>query len=377
MRVLHLRASPFLGSPEKLLLNQCRRLDARRDDYLFAVFDEHPGGGNAFVARLEDLGRTVVRLPSSLWAIGDAVRAVVTLARREQVDVLCSHDYKSNAVGWLAAGRLWKPLVVVFHGRTSHDGKVRLYERLDDHVLRRSTLVVAVSQDGRRRLGARGVRGSRVVVIPNALDAESGAWSTDGPIRRRLRLAAQDPLLVFSGRLSPEKGVDLLLSAMERLVGARPRLTLVVLGCGPEEPRIRARVARIGLASNVHLLGFQRDVYPFLREMDFAVLPSLSEGMPLAILEAYAARKPVVATRVGGVPEVVDHGLTGLLVPPRDPIALAEAMEELIRDRERAAAMGEAGARRLAAEFTVKAQTDRYLEAFERALCANRPTTRS
>lgn len=375
MRVLHLRASPFLGSPEKLLLNQVRRLDTRRADYLFGVFDEQAGGGNAFVARLEELGQTVFRLPAGLSDAGAAVRRVVAAARYAQVDLLCSHDYKSNAVGWIAATWLRRPLVTVFHGRTSHDRKVRMYERLDDCLLRRSTLAVAVSHASRRRLESQGVPRDRVVVIPNALDEDTTVGHADGTIRRRLLVAADAPLVVFSGRLSREKGVDVLLRATERVVAARPTVTVVLLGCGPEEPRIREGIARSCLTRNVRLLGFQEDVYPFLREMNFGVLASRSEGMPLAILEAYAVRKPVVATNVGGVPEVVDHGRTGLLVEPADPVALAEAMLELIRDEDRAARMGEAGARRLAEEFTIQSQTDRYLGTFERALCVRSTTT--
>lgn len=375
MRVLHLRASPFLGSPERLLASQVRRLDAARARYLFGVFDEQGGGRNAFVARLTELGQRVFRLPGSRSSMAAALRGVVAAARAGQADLLCSHDYKSDVIGWLAASWLGRPLVAVFHGRTSHDRKVRAYERLDDWLLRRSTLVVAVSHAGRRRLEARGVRRDRVVVIPNALDANVVSGPADGAIRRRLRLAPDAPLVVFSGRLSREKGLDVLLRAMARVVAVEPAVTVVLLGTGPEEARVREGIAQRGLGRHVRLLGFQHDVTPFLREMSFGVVPSRSEGMPLAILEAYAVGKPVVATNVGGVPEVVEHGRTGLLVEPEDPVALAAGMIELIRDGARAVRMGEAGARRLASDFTVEAQTERYLETFERALCERSTTT--
>jgi glycosyltransferase involved in cell wall biosynthesis len=176
--------------------------------------------------------------------------------------------------------------------------------------------------------------------------------------------AAGGPVVLYAGRLRTRKGVAVLLEAFARLRTERPEALLVLAGDGEQRPALEAQARRLGIAAAVHFLGAQpRDAMSArYAAADLFCLPSLYEGFPLAILEAMAAGLPVVATAVAGVPEAVDHGVTGLLVPPEDAAALARALGELAADPERARRMGEAGRRRVETEYAIPRVAAAYLE---------------
>jgi glycosyltransferase involved in cell wall biosynthesis len=165
--------------------------------------------------------------------------------------------------------------------------------------------------------------------------------------------------------LRPEKRFDVLLRAAARLV-ARPGLRVVIVGAGPERGRLETLAAELGLAEAVMLLGARTDVPDVIRAFDVAVNCSDFEGTPLSVLEYMDAGLPVVAARVGGLPSLIDDGVHGLLVPRRDPAALADALDELLADGDRRRAMGAAGRRRRSAEFDLEVMVDRLEDLYER-----------
>jgi glycosyltransferase involved in cell wall biosynthesis len=175
------------------------------------------------------------------------------------------------------------------------------------------------------------------------------------------------------GRLSPEKGFDVFVRAAAIVARHRPDVSFVLYGEGPLRPALEELIRREGLVGRFVLGGFRQDLPAVLPQLDVAVSSSHTEGLPVALLEAMAAGLPVVATRVGGTPEVVADGVTGLLVPPNDPAALAAKVMALLDDPRRAA-MGEAGRRRVRDEFTFEAMAERYERLFARV--ARQPACR-
>ncbi|HUP41708.1 MAG TPA: glycosyltransferase family 4 protein [Thermoanaerobaculia bacterium] len=175
--------------------------------------------------------------------------------------------------------------------------------------------------------------------------------------------SAGGPVVLYAGRLRTRTAVAVLLAAFARLRAEHPAAVLVVAGDGEQRPALEAQARRLGIAAAVRFLGAQpRDAMPALyAAADLFCLPSLYEGFPLAILEAMAAGLPVVATAVAGVPEAVEHGVTGLLVPPEDAAALARALDELAADPERARRLGEAGRRRVETEYAIPRIAAAYL----------------
>jgi glycosyltransferase involved in cell wall biosynthesis len=207
----------------------------------------------------------------------------------------------------------------------------------------RAAVVVAVSDTVRRRLIAEGrAPAGRVVTIPNGVT----------PAPRHHRAERRDGHLVgVVSRLEPEKGVDVFLDAAAEVVRAVPTCCLLVVGDGSQRERLEARAARLGLEHRVQFLGWRTDAREIIGTLDLLAVPSRSEGLPLATLEAMSAGVPVVGSMAGGIPDLLDQGRTGLLAPVDDPRALASACIALLRDPARARQLGEAGRRRAASYF--------------------------
>jgi glycosyltransferase involved in cell wall biosynthesis len=218
-----------------------------------------------------------------------------------------------------------------------------------------------------RSVGLRSVGGvaSKVHVVANGVDVERFPASTDAnETRRRLGLAPGDHLMTMVGTFKRQKGHCYLIDAMAAVADRFPQLHLVLVGDGELRDAVDEQVIAAGLSSRVHLLGSRRDVPELLSASNSFVLPSLWEGLPVALVEAMACGLPVIATAVSGTSQVMVSGATGWLVPPGDTPRLAEAMAELLRDPERAAAMGATARKRVTAWFSARHQAQQLAELF-------------
>jgi glycosyltransferase involved in cell wall biosynthesis len=305
--------------------------------------------------------------------IAEALRCVLALAGAGRVQVLHAHQLLSPAtVGLLAAPLTRLPLIVNPHacGRVGDVGilsgtvlgRVRLRA-----VIERADAFVAVSRRIREELLAAGAPPLSIWDIPNGVDTDrfSPAQASEKEMTRRALGLPQGPLAVFVGRLAPEKGVDVLVRAWPQLLGRVPGARLCIVGTGSEEPRLRALARALHVEESVLFAGGASNAAPHTRAADLAVLPSRSEGMPVALLEAMSCAVPVVATRVGGSAEVLEQGVTGTLVPPDRPAAIAEAMAEVFLGGRAAARRAEASRAYELAHHSIRAVTDRYLALYE------------
>jgi len=284
----------------------------------------------------------------SLAFVAGGVRAVLRLTR--QVDVLHAHQLLSPSTVGLAASPLTGlPLIVNPHAcgdigdvgvlSRSAVGRARLHA-----VVRRADAFVAVSRAIRDELVGAGAPPAKVWSIGNGVDTDRFAPAAGGEravIRRALGLPG-GPLAVYAGRIAPEKGVDVLVEAWPEVVARAPAARLAVIGGGPEQARVHELARALGVAGSIAFVGGVPDVAPYLRAADAAVLPSRSEGMPVALLEAMSCGLPVVATRVGGSAEVLADAPAGWLVPAEDPRALSDALAEAFLDGDAAGRRGAA-----------------------------------
>ena len=366
MNVVHLTASTFFGGPERQMLG----LAAALPPSVRTTFVSFSEGGRcaAFLDEVRTAGFDAVALAHDTPRLLAAARELAGVLRRTGCDVLLCHGYKADLLGRVAARRVGVPAVAVSRGWTGEDRKVRLYEWLDRRHLRLMDRVVCVSagQATRVRRWCR-VPAGRVTVIHNG--ARLGAFASPDPTARG-RLLDLFPgrrvsrVVLAAGRLSPEKGFGVLVEAAAAVLRDDPAAGVVLFGDGVLRPELGGRVRELGLADRFRMPGFRTDLDSLLPAADVVVLPSLTEGLPNVALEAGAAGVPVVATAVGGTPEVVADGGTGFLVPPGEPGPLAARLSELLANPDLRARMGTAARRRMRESFTFEAQAAAYLELF-------------
>jgi len=327
----------------------------------------------AFVA--DELGVRVERVPElsrEISPLRDA-RAALRLAcliRRERPQILHTHTAKAGAVGRLAAmlaGDARPPIVVhTFHGHVlrGYFDPVRSagFRLLERALAKGSTALIAVSPQVRDDLVALGVAPKeKFVVIRLGIELEERIAAAPGARAetRRLLGVPQDAFVVgWIGRMTGVKNTDDVLAALRLLHDRGVDAYLCMVGDGPDRDRVERRAHDLGVVRRCLFLGYQEEVAPYYAAFDGMILPSVNEGTPVSAIEALAAARPVVATRVGGVPDVVEDGVDGFLVDPGATDQLADRLEQLARDPELRARMGEHGRRRVPARYAVERLVD-------------------
>lgn len=330
------------------------------------VSDRHDGPPADHVARERvprfDLGAR--RLLDPL-ALGRLVR----LLQRERIDLLHAHGQDASILAAAASTIRPTDLAVTRHVLEEPAGDAR--ERARAHLalaaLRRADAVVAVSRAVARELGpSAGVPDERVHVIHNGVETDryvpSRLERSREAIRRSLGLGEEDRVVLLPAVMREGKGHGRLLSVLPALRRRVPGLRVLLAGSGELEDELRREARHRGVGGVVRFLGFRSDIPELLAAADLVVLPSLSEALPTVLMEAAAAGRPVVATRVGGAPEIVRDGETGLLVPPDDPGALVQAVSGLLLDPDRAWRYGRSARTLAERRFDMRRQVDWTLE---------------
>ena len=356
LRICHVMSADLWAGAEVQLATTAAYLSAQPDVRLSAVLFND----GRLAAELRAIGVAVTVIDETRTSALRILSRLTRLMTFERFDVVHTHRYKDTVLGALAARFAGVPHVVrTVHGL--HEPatgwaalKLRVYEALDMLALRRlADVVVAVSSHMAEQLRQSGYRPSMVTSIHNGINPlQPAAPATSARVRRELGISPHALVIGTAGRLVPVKGQADLIRAMARILPTMHAARLLIAGEGPLQDDLVALAARLGITDACVFAGHRADVHDVLAAMDIFVLPSLSEGIPMALLEAMSLGVPVVATRVGGMPEVVQHRATGLLVPPGDDGALADACLELAQRREWATEIGAAGRRVVTEEYT-------------------------
>ena len=291
-----------------------------------------------FIAAAREQGVDIEVIPERRRFDLSVLLALRDLVAHHRPDLLVTNSVKSHFLVWRS--HLWRkrPWVAFHHGYTETDRKMRLYNRLDrwslPHADRLVTVCSAFAQDLSRSTG---VPAEKITVQHNSIRRPLPVDPVEvETLRKRLSLAAAERVVLSVGRLSREKAHLDLLHGFKRLQATNPEILcrLVIVGDGPERVRLEAAAESLGCKERVIFTGQVADVRPFYALANVFVLPSHSEGSPNVLLEAMAANVPVVATAVGGVPEMVRNNESALLISPNDPTALAAATSRLLTERE-------------------------------------------
>jgi glycosyltransferase involved in cell wall biosynthesis len=289
-------------------------------------------------------------------------RELRRLIREERFDLVHAHIYASASASAIAVLGTGVPLVVTEHTEALWQGRRERWA--SRRVYRRAEHIIAVSSAIRQRLIERdAVPPERITVIHNAVipAPDTSPSALPGDLR-------EGPLVGVVARLQPEKGVADFLRAAARVCTAVPDARFLVAGDGPLREELLALAGRLGVGERVRFLGYRADARAIVGLLDVLVVPSLTEGTPLIVLEAMAAGIPVVASAVGGIPDQIRHNKEGLLVPAGDPAALADALLELLQDPDRARSLGEAALRRADSEFNHATMVRRIEAVYHAAL---------
>jgi glycosyltransferase involved in cell wall biosynthesis len=359
------------GGPEKTILNQPRFLPGYRnvcaymhppDDAGFAEIRRRAGQYGAPLESVPDRGPWDLRV----------LQRLLELCRRERVAIWHGHDYKSNAIGLLLS-RCWPMrLVTTVHGWVKHTRRTPLYYGIDRFCVRRFERVICVSPDLRDECVGRGVPRPRCVLIENGIDtAEYRRTGPTAEAKARLGIASDQLVIGAVGRLSAEKGFHLLIRAADELLHRGMDLRLLIVGDGDERPRLECLISALGREDRIQLLGYRADTTALYQAMDVFVLSSLREGLPNVLLEAMALEVPVVATRIAGVPRLVQHEANGLLVDAGAQEALTDAIARLMTSAELRARLAAEGRRTIEHHYSFAVRMQRIREIYDELLSSN------
>lgn len=346
--VLHVILSLEIGGMEQVVADLVQALDRQRFRPVVACLEAL----GPIAEEIKAKGIEVIRLPAMVPVLSFLYPApLIRVIRESGAAVIHVHSgcwYKTAVAGRLAGV---KNIIYTEHGRTFPDHRAII---LMDRIFSRITAkVVAVSEELAAYLReVVRIPADKISVILNGIDLNRFPVTGNGPPGR--------VIIGVIARLAPVKDLATLLRAMRTVLRECPGAVLQVIGDGPERDRLELLAAELGVSDGVRFFGFRRDVPEILAGFDIFTLSSLSEGTSVTILEAMAAGKPVVATRVGGNPAIIEEGVNGFLVPVSDPAELALALLRLIHDEALRRSMGTANRAKAAREFGIRAATARY-----------------
>ncbi len=378
MKVLHLINSLELGGAESLLYNLISFFQKNTPHVHNDLCTLYQPG--YFARSLKEAGVPVHCLkpaPKSAYGLTffDKYEVVfaghlVALIKQQQYDVIHTHLFPASLAASLSSLAVRNtPWVFTEHSAWNRRRAVPLLRILDAFVYSRFQRVVAVSSQVANALTAwqPGIK-HKLHVIPNGVPIPDIS-ENKAQIRDKLGLPLDASLILFVGRLSHIKGVDILLRSLSRLNGREYRAMLA--GTGGQGDELEQLAIQLGVRDKVDFLGLRDDVSRLMLAADCLVLPSRWEGLPMVVLEAMARAKPVIASAVGGIPEVIQDGITGWLVPPEDPLALAETIKMVLSSPEMACSVGCAARELITTEFSIDVTAHRTLELYEKLLKAN------
>ncbi len=360
MRVLQLLASTGYYGAEGVVSQLSRSLVELGCDVIIALFNASQMADHGLITRARNLGIDLLDIPCSGRLDFAAISTVKSILQQRKIDLLHTHSYKANFYGLLAARLSGVPVVATCHNWTNRTRSLRAYGSLDKRLLRFFDHVVTVSESTSKTLIEEGFDAARVTMIGNGIDTNQNAHS-----RWNFEETGDGAATLGTvSRLSREKGVDVLVRAVAELRRQGLNVRCRIAGDGPERSSLLALATELGVGAHIALEGFCSDVPLFLAGCDIVVHPSRIEAMPLAVLEAMAAGKPIVATTVGSIPTLIQDGHSGILVPPDDPHALSHGILRMLNDGALRRSAGFAARRYVIQHCDVRLMAQKYLQLY-------------
>jgi glycosyltransferase involved in cell wall biosynthesis len=366
--VLHLIETSGPGGAEKMLISMVEHLEESKYRSIICLLSDGWLNSMLHERRFETIIIPQTRSLDYAW-----LSRLLFILRNRRCHLMHAHEFAMNTYASMASVITGTPIVTTVHGKSYYPDKC--HRRLAYRFVSKRSTMVAVSNDIRQFLVTNiGINDDNVMTIHNGI--EFNLYHPDNfpsdNIRSDLNIARNQPVIVSVGNLYPVKGHFYLLKALKIIKKQFHNIILIIAGRGNLLGELQKQASELNIHQNVLFLGFREDIHAILHAADIFILPSISEGLPLAALEAMACEKPVVASNVGGIPEVVIDRQTGLLVPARNPDSIAQKVQLLLRNNNFASKLGKRGRIRAETEFSVTKMVGRYVSLYENALLNKR-----
>ena len=364
--VLHLVSSVGMFGAENALLNLARELSHTSDfNPIIAVFRNSQNPHTEIADAAEKYGIEAIVIDCNGRFDSRAILGLRRLLRERNIRLLHTHGYKADFYGVLATRLTDCRLVPTCHNWTRADSMLSLYSILDRFLLRRFDGIATVSDVLREDLSGSSPTRQTIVQINNGIPLEDCLSSESrGAIRAEFGIPGNSRLVTTVGRLSREKALDIFLEASARFLPQYEDVRVVLVGDGPQRRELELLASRLGIDDRVHFTGTVQGMDRIYALVDMFVISSHTEGLPMTLLEAMAYRRPIVATRVGSIPGVLEDGARGLLVDPGDATALAGAVADLLSDTVRSRELGERAYDRVRDEYSSARMAEKYLSLY-------------
>jgi glycosyltransferase involved in cell wall biosynthesis len=373
IQVMQLIAPITIGGAEKVVLMLLDHLNRDRFEVQLGCFISGNRPENVFLDRVrQNYGE-----PEIIWMRKtvdfDNIRQLRDILIRDKIQILHTHGYRSDIIGYLATRKLQVARIATVHGYAPTNTKLRLYEWFDRRKLRYFDRIICVSESIQADLIRHQVSENKLTLVPNAVAATNGSDHQEqaqakSEICHRWGIVPDSILLGTIARLSPEKGLSSLIQAYSSVIINEPKLKLLIVGDGPERNQLQMLVNRLSLNGNVIFCGFQSAIESYYNAFDLYILSSITEGLPISLLEAMSMSKPVIATAVGGVPNLIIHHQTGLLVPPEDTAGLAESIRWAVSHPLEMLTMGKAARLKVVQNYSITEWKQRIESIYDEAV---------
>lgn len=336
INILHLHSSSGFYGAESVVINLGKALDRVGYHPIIGSIEVDELTLSAFAREAIEKKLDIEILVSRAKFSPIAIFKIAKLVREREIRVIHSHYNKATVLGYFASRITGIPLIETNHlfpPMPLSDKKLQLYAKIGAFFLRYAEKTVAVSNEIKGRLERRGVPGEKISVIKNGIDVEeceAAYLSKRTATRRELGIKEGDLIIGGVGRLTEQKGFEYLLEAAKEVLKTRGNIIFVIVGDGEKREELIRYTHELGIEKEFMFLGFRKDILSVLAAMDIFVMPSIHEGLPMAMLEAMAIKVPVIVTAVGEIPEVIVDGANGILIKPRDVEALASKIAYLI-----------------------------------------------
>jgi len=367
-RVLIMIATDPIGGPGKGLFQLLKHASGKTFDYLLCNFNVEGRPEGQFIEEARRRALNLILLDQRAMFDPLLILQARKIVIEQGINLIQTHGYKSHLIGFFLRFLCRRPWIAFAHGYTYGNWKMRLYNRMDLSLLRYADRVVAVSDSVRGLLTRHGIHAGRIALIYNAIDpADAYPPVNVAEARGKLGLTLDQKVIGVIGRFNPEKGQGIFLKAMKKVVQHCPDVKSLLIGDGPDQAELKRYCRENGLIDRVVFLGYKENIADYYQILDLLVLPSLSEGLPNTLLEAMSFGVPVLASSVGGIPEIIGKD-NGVLVPPNNHEALADRMIELLQNESLRKAIGSKGRSNLYPRFAPDHRVEKIVGLYQELL---------